>query len=1448
MSPYVSPIVDGATALTSQLIPARRFNLRPDTGQDMRSGLQFIFDSAPDNCTIITEPGEYLINSEATLSRSMRIVFNGHWTLQADIKITADNAEMVLGPGCYIEKDPTGTAIEPFYFVGVAPASWDNLTVDPNAGEVTITVTTPANFDAGDWIMIKDDQERYYGGGFKDHWEINKVRSKSGSVLTLEYPLSDNYPTLSLVAPSVSTFTPVQNSGLVGPGKISNGSASNPEIGNAGVRFKYTVGSYCKGVEFFQFQQDAIRVFDSTQALIKDNFCHDSSNMFGSGRGVDVGRTTHVQVLDNRFVRTRHAVDISNFARHTLVAGNISRGAGESHYKCHPDVKWCTFENNQCDGAWGLTEVAAQGNEWGTTWAPGFGMDRGCSHIYILNNQIQNIRIYGIGSLPEDSEHIVVRGNTLHNCNTSMGSIYGAITFIEATAGATTNWDGYIIENNWIQGTVGRGIMCGVSKAVIRGNTILDVSVSGAPSSGIFLAPYVSGTGEDTVDDVVIENNYIQGVDGQGITVGRVDALTKRTHIRGNTIRDCTESGIFATPDWVEDIWIKDNFVYNCNTDANLYQGSIVVGVYNTTTVDSIGEVLIEGNKVDGSNRAIYFTPSNTVCRRNQVYNATIHGIFVPNGQAGQDSEDIVIEDNLCQNCVAGIYMGGTSGGTQTNPVIQRNTIIGGTYGLRLRATVSGAKFIDNTTFNVTYPILDESSTNLVVVSHFDPDNYGREANVRDWGAKGNGSTDDTTVIQAAIDSGASKVYFPAGTYKITSQLDVPSGVLIEGDGESSIISAATLSSGYALSFAGTEPTSLGSPSADPVKLGRTLTFSSAPSVSEGDVLLIRNPTTYSWHGSRDYYKEGEWNRVSSVSGSVITLVSPLYSGYTAANVTVYKLTAPSTCNVRNLRINMPLSGTAQVAAISASLCVDTRIENIAASGSDYALLRLDRCYDASISKCHVVQSTPNAPSLDYGVVAVSCQHVRISDSYLLAKRHAVTIGEAADACPSRDVIVSNATLICRENTHAAADFHGGSEFCVYEDCTIEGGLDLAGDNQVVRNCTFIGRGASGSAIYCTELKGMSHTIENCGFYTDGGGDSSRGLAIDIGGNSSPLSSDTDRGGTFRVKGCRFIDSASSPTSQRFITSRNRGCTTTVNFEFIDNSFETQSSALGLIFHDVVSGSVPNLWLIDGLRSNKGSIDLNDIGDSDLRNIRIETAEDATHCVSVEANTNDSLLVFHNIDILTCTYNGIECVGGSPTGVTVRASDCTVLGSQSGYYGILIQGVATAIMTGCHSTGSASIPLRINTVTLGIALGNSSLVGGTITTKVEMGVGAANQVELPAATALRAGGGFAGNYEVILSTDTLDANNHHVLADTSGGAFTLTLPATDGAGIGEGKTYTIKRAGGSLVTIAAAGSNTIEGGSTYTGLSSAGFSITIRSNGLSGASGIWEIISGFGVG
>lgn len=64
--------------------------------------------------------------------------------------------------------------------------------------------------------------------------------------------------------------------------------------------------------------------------------------------------------------------------------------------------------------------------------------------------------------------------------------------------------------------------------------------------------------------------------------------------------------------------------------------------------------------------------------------------------------------------------------------------------------------------------------------------------NVKDFGAKGDGRSDDTKAVQNTLDKGAGKkiVYFPAGTYIVTSTVTIPKGSKVVGEAWSQIMGA----------------------------------------------------------------------------------------------------------------------------------------------------------------------------------------------------------------------------------------------------------------------------------------------------------------------------------------------------------------------------------------------------------------------------------------------------------------------------------------------------------------------------------------------------------------------------------------------------------------------------------------------------------------------------------
>jgi hypothetical protein len=66
--------------------------------------------------------------------------------------------------------------------------------------------------------------------------------------------------------------------------------------------------------------------------------------------------------------------------------------------------------------------------------------------------------------------------------------------------------------------------------------------------------------------------------------------------------------------------------------------------------------------------------------------------------------------------------------------------------------------------------------------------------NVKDYGAVGDGVTDDTTAIQTALDSGEARVFIPEGTYNIATTLDIPSNVQLIGSGYNTVLKSTSAS------------------------------------------------------------------------------------------------------------------------------------------------------------------------------------------------------------------------------------------------------------------------------------------------------------------------------------------------------------------------------------------------------------------------------------------------------------------------------------------------------------------------------------------------------------------------------------------------------------------------------------------------------------------------------
>ena len=351
---------------------------------------------------------------------------------------------------------------------------------------------------------------------------------------------------------------------------------------------------------------------------------------------------------------------------------------------------------------------------------------------------------------------------------------------------------------------------------------------------------------------------------------------------------------------------------------------------------------------------------------------------------------------------------------------------------------------------------------------------------VKDFGAVGDGVADDTAAIQAAITASANKaLYFPAGTYKVTQTLLVSGNVNVFGAGiGSTVIDGSSITSGFVIQFTGPALSLIGTVSS--ANTGTTVvTMSSPPSpaISANDVIILWNPTAYSWSGARTYYKQGEFCTVQSVVGSSVNVVGALYDTYTSAS-NVY-LMARQSASMCSLSIKSPITyGIAETGAIEFRQIVNGRISDVAVFGGTNTSVNIAQCYGFSMTDVQVSDNLLNDTGDDYGITIANCQDVDVTNCKVdIHGSHALTIGGGGQTgtVVSRAVRVDNCSLSASLGT--AADTHGIAEFCSYTNCMLSRGALLGGDHIAIKNCDIRGQASNTELVRMYEMKGCNLTL-----------------------------------------------------------------------------------------------------------------------------------------------------------------------------------------------------------------------------------------------------------------------------------------------------------------------------------------------------------------------------------
>lgn len=337
------------------------------------------------------------------------------------------------------------------------------------------------------------------------------------------------------------------------------------------------------------------------------------------------------------------------------------------------------------------------------------------------------------------------------------------------------------------------------------------------------------------------------------------------------------------------------------------------------------------------------------------------------------------------------------------------------------------------------------------------------KTNLKWFGAKGDGSNDDTSEVQAAVtfvEGFNGELFCPYGTYDLSSTVSITSGITITGIPNQTIFDMSVITADTAFDVLGsvsavTEVLTVNAADGD-----LTITVADGSVFAADDWCLLRSAAVT----GAGNIKKGEIIQILGIVANVITFKEPINDAYTTADTaTLDKLTLIEDVTFDGIKILGGDTVTDDHVGIFAYLTKNLTIKNcffkkthdkgirsLSNIGFQFLNNRFEDILDTG---------TGYGMSLTY-----ACQDGVVSGNIGKRMRHLVTHGGGGTyyGVPRRIIIDSN---ICYQSTEASFDAHSGAE-------------DLTFSNN-----TSHGSAVDGIIVNCSRAKIIGNTVINAQRY-----------------------------------------------------------------------------------------------------------------------------------------------------------------------------------------------------------------------------------------------------------------------------------------------------------------------------------------------------------------------------
>jgi hypothetical protein len=447
-------------------------------------------------------------------------------------------------------------------------------------------------------------------------------------------------------------------------------------------------------------------------------------------------------------------------------------------------------------------------------------------------------------------------------------------------------------------------------------------------------------------------------------------------------------------------------------------------------------------------------------------------------------------------------YLSGVTSSIQTQLDSKQGTITGGgstitstnlTASRALVSDSSGKVAVSNVTgtelgrlVGVTSSIqtqLDGKANNSVVAtgsttSRSLANRFADVINVKDFGAVGDGVTDDHLAIDSCIKYAIAlnkpvKIIFPSGNYLVNDKFGPYFANDLEIDFCGSKIDFRNVPIGtftVLISFEGSY-TATSSALSSGLGINNQTANCSTSGFSKGDMVRIYSNTI--WDSTRTNTRIGELNFIESIiSPTSLNIVSPSESNYTTGDsARIQKIIPIKNIHLKNGTILAP-SPNDQVGGIFFKAGINCTIENISTFDCDIYHIRLTDCILCKVSNCYIEEA--NEDTQAYGITCTdACQDCLITNNTIKDVRHAFTTNNNTSTSYgiTRRITVShNAVYNNVPNVGGtsgdALDTHAGSEDVYFTNNSIQGaygiGINVESRSAIIQNNHINGATAHG--------------------------------------------------------------------------------------------------------------------------------------------------------------------------------------------------------------------------------------------------------------------------------------------------------------------------------------------------------------------------------------------------